>query len=128
MTQKTFLSNLLKKNPNAVVVGSLGTICYDLREIEHKHKILVTGAMGCAMGVGLGYALSSKKQVIVIIGDGSYIMKMGSVSTIMAYKPKNLVVYIMNNGTYASTGGQKINPFPRPPKSHFRVVRVTNDS
>lgn len=124
MTQKKFISSLLKKHPDAVVIGSLGTICYDLKEIEHKKKILITGAMGCAMGVGLGYALSSNEQVIVIIGDGSYLMKMGSVSTIMAYKPENLKVYIMNNGVYASTGGQKINNIPRAPKSHFRICRV----
>jgi len=107
--QKTFLSNLLKRNPDSVIIGSLGTISYDLEQIPHKHKILVKGAMGCVLGVGLGYALYSKKKVIVVIGDGAFLMRMGSISTIMAYKPKNLKIYILNNGKYISTGGQKIN-------------------
>lgn len=125
MTQRDFISSLLKRNPSAVVIGSLGTICYDLKEIPHTNKILVTGAMGCAMGVALGYALNTKKKVICIIGDGSFLMKMGSVSTIMSYNPKNLKVYIMANGKYASTGGQEINKIvPIPPKSHFEVIAV----
>ena len=125
MTQKIFLSNLLKKNKNAIIIGSLGTISYDLKQIPHKNKILIAGAMGCVMGVALGYALSSKKKVICIIGDGAFIMKQGSVNTIMHYRPKNLKVYIMVNGIYASTGGQEIsNIFTRSPKSHFKLCRV----
>lgn len=107
MEQKILLSNLLKRNPRAVIVGSLGTISNDLDTIEHKYKICVRGAMGCAMAVGLGIALNSRKKVIVIIGDGSFLMKMGSISTIMKYAPKNLEVHIINNEKYQSTGGQE---------------------
>jgi phosphonopyruvate decarboxylase len=125
LTQKEFLSNLLRRNPNAVICASLGTISYDLAEIPHRNKILIKGNMGGIMGVALGYALSNKKQILCIVGDGSFLMKMGSVSTIMAYKPKNLKVYIMVNGKYASTGGQKINKIiPLPPKSHFSVINT----
>lgn len=126
MTQRKLISNLLKRNENSVIIGSLGTICYDLDNIEHKKKILVRGAMGCAMGVGLGYALGSpRSKVIVLIGDGSYLMKMGSVSTIMKYKPKNLEIYVLVNGTYASTGGQAIGAaraLPAKPFFNFRRV------
>jgi thiamine pyrophosphate-dependent acetolactate synthase large subunit-like protein len=113
--QKDLLSNLLKRNPNAVFVCSLGTISYDMKElIEGKdlgkrEVYFVPGAMGCVMGIGLGYALSSKKKVIVLVGDGSYAMKMGSVLTIGAYNPKNLELHLFENNIYASTGGQSIN-------------------
>ena len=128
LTQKKYLSKLLKENKKAVIIGSLGTISYDLKEIPHRNKILVKGAMGCVMGVGLGYALNTKKKVIVIIGDGSFLMKMGSVATILKHKLKNLLVIIINNGCYASCGGQQINDeilykisFPKP---YFRIVSV----
>lgn len=125
MTQRSYLSSLLKRNPDAVVIGSLGTICYDLKEIEHLNKILVTGAMGCAMAIALGYALNTDKKVICIIGDGAFLMKQGTVSTIMAHRPKNLKIHIMVNGTYASTGGQKINKItPVPPRSHFLLINI----
>lgn len=125
MTQRNYLSNLLKRNPDAVFVGSLGTICYDLDELKPKNYIRVAGAMGCSMGIALGYALNTTKKVICIIGDGAYLMKMGTVSTIMAYKPKNLKIYIMVNRVYASTGGQKVNKIvPLPPKSHFELIHI----
>lgn len=112
MTQKTFLLNLCKNNPNAVIIGSLGTISYDLKEIEHKNKILVKGAMGSVLGIGLGYALGSKWEVIVVIGDGSFLMKMGGWATILKYNPKNLRIVIIDNESFFSTGGQETNFYP----------------
>ncbi len=109
MTQQKYLLRLLEKNKNAIIVGSLGSISKDLSEIEHPRKILVKGAMGCAMGVGLGIALNTKRKVIVVIGEGSFLMKMGSISTIKRYKPKNLRLVIINNGVFKSTGGQENN-------------------
>jgi phosphonopyruvate decarboxylase len=70
---------------------------------------MIAGAMGCVMGTGLGYALASKKKVIVVIGDGAFLMKMGSIATILKYKPKNLKVYILNNRRHASCGNQATN-------------------
>ena len=110
--QRTLLSNLLRKNPSATFVVSLGTLCYDMEEAvkdfpNFKGKVhFIRGAMGCVMGIGLGVALVSDKKVIVVIGDGSFAMKMGSMMTILKYAPKNLFVEIVNNQVYASTGRQ----------------------
>lgn len=105
--QKQYLTDLLKRNPKAVIIGSLGTISYDLKDIPHKNKILVAGAMGCVMGIGLGYALSSKKKVIVIIGDGAFLMKAGSLATVNRYNRGNLEILIIDNGKHASCGEQQ---------------------
>ena len=109
MTQTTFLLELLKNNQDAILIGSIGTISYDLKEIPHPNKILIKGAMGAVLGCALGYALNTDKQVIAIIGDGAFLMKMGSLSTIIKYNPKNLKVIIINNGEYKSCGGQATN-------------------
>ncbi len=107
MTQKDFLIDLCLKNKEAVIIGSIGTISYDLKDILHSHKILLKGAMGAALGVGLGYALSApSKKVIVVIGDGAFLMCMGAMATILKYSPINLRIIIMNNNAYASCGGQ----------------------
>ena len=103
MTQKTYISNLLSKHKDAVAIGSLGTISYDLAEIPHKNKLLIKGAMGCVLGVGLGYALNTKKQVYVFVGDGALLMKLGSLATIRKYKPKNLHIIVLDNGQHKST-------------------------
>lgn len=109
MTQREFLTNLCSSNKDAVIIGSIGTISYDLGTIEHPNKVLLKGAMGAALGAGLGYALNSDKQVIVVIGDGSFLMKMGSISTILAQGVDNLRIIIINNDSYRSCGGQSTN-------------------
>ena len=102
MTQKKFLLSL---SENDIVVGSLGTISRDLPETSVKVK----GAMGCAIAVGLGMAMNTSKQVKVVIGEGSLLMKLGSLSTVAKYNPSNLEIIVINNGVYESTGGQENN-------------------
>jgi len=92
-----------------IIIGSIGNISKELSTIDHPNKILIKGAMGIAMSVGLGYALNTDKNVIVIVGEGSFLMRMGSMATIMAHWPKNLKILILNNGCYNSCGGQKNN-------------------
>lgn len=106
MTQTEYLSLLLQRNKNAVVIGSLGTISYDLDKIDHKEKICIKGAMGLALAFAIGYAIGTDKKVLCIIGDGAFLMKMGTIATLMKYRLDNLEVYIINNRKYESTGGQ----------------------
>ncbi|MDA1090763.1 MAG: phosphonopyruvate decarboxylase [Proteobacteria bacterium] len=70
---------------------------------QHLYQV---GSMGCAAAMGLGVALNSDKPVVVLDGDGAALMKMGSLATIGAYAPKNLIHIVLDNGTYDSTGGQ----------------------
>ena len=46
------------------------------------------------------------KDVVVIDGDGSLLMNMGSLVTIFANNPKNLTWIVIDNGAYGSTGNQ----------------------
>ena len=111
MTQKQFLLKLLKENKKTIIIGSLGTISKDLLELDNKQNCIIPikGAMGCSLGFALGYAMNTKHKVILLIGEGSLLMKAGSISTINRYRPKNLKVIVLNNGKYASCGGQKNN-------------------
>lgn len=103
---------LVIQNSNAVIIGSIGTISYDLSELAEqgivtKEMHLIRGAMGAALGCGLGYALAKPhEQVIVVVGDGSFLMQMGTYATIRKYALHNLRIIIIYNGTYASCGGQ----------------------
>lgn len=110
MTLENAISELLQIK-DCVIVGSLGNISKELERLDNGQNklILVKGAMGCAMGVGLGYALNTKKEVYVVIGDGAFLMKAGSLATIERYKPKNLHIIILNNNCHDSCGGQPTN-------------------
>jgi phosphonopyruvate decarboxylase len=62
--------------------------------------------MGCASGLGLGLALNTERPVVVLDGDGAALMKLGTLATIGAMAPKNLVHLVLDNGVHDSTGGQ----------------------
>jgi len=74
-----------------------------------KRDIPVGGAMGKGSSVALGIALSQPAtKVILFDGDGSLLMNLGSLVTIANKAPKNLVHFVMDNGVYATTGGQDV--------------------
>lgn len=124
MTQKEYLSKLLSENKDAIIVGSLGNIRKDLEEIDHPNKVLLHGAMGHAIGCGLGIALNTKKKVIVVTGEGSLLMKLGSLATVLFHKLPNLEIKVLDNGCYASCGGQH-NYFAAVKKLiPFEVIKV----
>ena len=62
--------------------------------------------MGCAAGMGLGVAVNSDRPVVILDGDGAALMKLGTLGTIGAYAPRNLIHIVFDNGAYESTGGQ----------------------
>ena len=69
--------------------------------------ILVPSAMGHGTSIGLGLALAQRdKRVIVCSGDGSLLMNLGSLTSIVASGVTNLVVLVFDNGVYEVTGQQ----------------------
>ena len=69
--------------------------------------VLVPSAMGHATSWGLGLALARPdRRIIVVNGDGSMLMNLGSLVTIMAERPPNLLVIVCDNGGYEVTGAQ----------------------
>ena len=68
-----------------------------------------TGAMGQGSSHALGLALGRPdRRVVVLDGDGSLLMNLGTMVTIGNKAPKNLYHFLFNNGVYAVTGGQPV--------------------
>jgi len=84
--------------------GKTGRELFTLADRE-QHLYLV-GSMGCAGGLALGITLNSRRKVIVLDGDGAMLMKLGTLATIGAHGPGNLVHVLLDNGVHDSTGGQ----------------------
>jgi len=71
--------------------------------------LMFSGTMGKASSVGLGIALAQPdRKVIVLDGDGSLLMNLGSLVTIANMAPPNLIHFVFENGVYRTTGGQPI--------------------
>ncbi len=69
----------------------------------------VSGAMGKASSIALGLCLAQpQRKIIVVDGDGSLLMNLGSLVTIGGKGPENLYHFVMHNGVYAVTGGQPV--------------------
>jgi sulfopyruvate decarboxylase subunit beta len=70
---------------------------------------LSIGAMGLDSSHGLGLALGQPdKRVVVLQGDGSLLMNLGSLVTIAAVAPKNFVHFVAQNETYEANGSHPI--------------------
>jgi len=90
-----------------VVVSNLGIPAKELYSIMHQpSNFYMLGSMGMATPVGLGIALSSSKEVIVLDGDGSLLMNPGTLATTAWCRPENLTIICIDNGSYGSTGSQ----------------------
>ena len=91
------------------IVASLGHPAYDLYAAGDRPRNFYTwGSMGLASSIGLGLALAQPDlRVFVVDGDGSLLMNLGSLATVGALRPENLVIVVMDNGEYGTTGGQK---------------------
>ena len=76
---------------------------------DQKLDLPLSGAMGKAANLGLGLALAQPgRRVMVLDGDGSLLMNLGSLVTTANKAPKNFYHFLFNNGVYAVTGGQPI--------------------
>ncbi len=90
-----------------VVVCNLGFPSKELFYIRHQpSNFYMLGSMGMATPIGLGIALASRKQVVVIDGDGSLLMNPGTLATAAHFAPENLMIFAIDNGSYGSTGDQ----------------------
>ena len=93
---------------NDVIVSANGFISRDLySSLEKNTNFYMIGSMGLASSIALGIALKKpKKRIFVFDGDGNILMNLGSLVTIGAIQPKNLVHIIFDNKIHESTGGQ----------------------
>lgn len=71
--------------------------------------VLVPSAMGSAPSMGLGLGLAQPdRRIIVCNGDGSMLMNLGSLVSIVNAGATNLVIIVFVNGTYEVTGSQPV--------------------
>jgi thiamine pyrophosphate-dependent acetolactate synthase large subunit-like protein len=90
------------------IVASLGHPAYDLYACGDRAENFYTwGSMGVTSSIALGLALARPDlRVVALDGDGSLLMNLGALATIAACRPANLLVIVMDNACYGTTGGQ----------------------
>ena len=119
--QADFFRVLNKHRAQAIVLPTMqASIPWQEASERSELDLPVNNVMGKASSVGLGVALAlPATRVIVLDGDGSLEMNLGSLITIAGKQPKNLYHIVMQNGIYGMTGGQ---PIPAAERVSFAMI------
>jgi len=90
-----------------IVVTIMGAVAVELYNLGHRHSFFyLEHAMGLASSLGLGIALAKPENPVVVIdGDGSLLMNLGTLSTMARYAPANLTHIVFDNESLLSVGG-----------------------
>ncbi len=94
---------------SAICVPTMTTAPAWRRIAPDDLSVTCVGFMGGASSLGLGLALARPdRRVIVLDGDGSLLMQLGSLATVAGAAPRNLVHLLFKNGVYHTSGAQGI--------------------
>jgi sulfopyruvate decarboxylase subunit beta len=107
MLREDALKTIYPELEERIVVTIMGAVAAELYILGHRHNFFyLEHAMGLASSMGLGIALvMPEHQVIVLDGDGSLLMNLGTLSTMARYKPGNLLHIVFDNESLLSVGG-----------------------
>jgi len=110
MKRDECLKALARHVTDADIVLPVYSTAFDWIDIRpHPLNYLSHGAMGLASSHGLGLALGRPdKKVIVLDGDGSLLMNIGTLVTTAEVAPRNFFHFVCENGTYEANGGHPI--------------------
>jgi phosphonopyruvate decarboxylase len=76
---------------------------------NEKRDLTLGGAMGQTTSAALGVALGlPNEQVVLFDAEGALLMNMGVMATIAGKQPRNFYHFLLDNGCYATTGGQPV--------------------
>lgn len=95
----------------APVVFTCGSTSREMAALDRRpNHLYVVDAMGLVssilLGLSLGLESAGPRKVVGVEGDGGMLMNLNALASIGYLQPANLVLVVLDNGEYASTGGQ----------------------
>ena len=111
LTKEQLLNPLAKlRGQKDVVVTSMGvTRPWGTHSSSDLDFASADSAMGHTADLALGIALAQpQRKVICLNGDGSMLMTLGTLATVIAAQATNLVLVVVQNDSYEITGNQPI--------------------
>src|SRR5437899_8535698 len=107
MLRSDALQAIYPELEDRIVVTIMGAVAAELYTLGHRPTFFyLEHAMGLASSMGLGIALAMPAhKVVVLDGDGSLLMNLGTLSTMARYRPGNLLHIVFDNQSLLSVGG-----------------------
>jgi thiamine pyrophosphate-dependent acetolactate synthase large subunit-like protein len=121
INKEEFLKVLAKYRTDEIVITTMSVPAIWGKISDHELDYAsINTAMGHAADFALGIALARPdKKIIVLNGDGSMLMNLGTLVTITNTSVKNLLIFVIENDTYEVTGNQ---PIPGAGKINFAAI------
>src|SRR5262245_7034516 len=95
---------LAARRTDQPVLVSPGVSGSALKQQGHRDPTLYNLSLAYAAPTAFGLALARPDlKVIAVEGDGSLLAGLGGLSTVSRYAPPNLILLVVDNGTYLST-------------------------
>lgn len=121
MTKRELLKPLHRIRTSEVVVTTMGMVRPWAQFSQSALDFAsADSAMGHAADLALGIAMAQpERKVICLNGDGSMLMSLGTLATIVQSRVQNLVLFVVQNETYEITGNQ-----PIPARGHLDFAKL----
>jgi thiamine pyrophosphate-dependent acetolactate synthase large subunit-like protein len=121
LTKEQLLKPLARHRKSAVVVTCMGVTRpwgeYSSSDLDFASA---DSAMGHTADLALGIALAQPgRKVICLNGDGSMLMTLGTLATVVDTQAENLVLFVIQNESYEITGNQ---PIPGAGRLDFTIL------
>jgi thiamine pyrophosphate-dependent acetolactate synthase large subunit-like protein len=105
------LETIAREFPRDPVVLTCGATSREMAHVARgPNHLYVVDSMGLVSSIALGLALSLEGtavgRCVAVEGDGGMLMNMNALSSIGYLQPKKLLLVVLDNESYASTGGQ----------------------
>lgn len=110
LTKEQLLKPLAAQRTNEIVVTTMSTVRPWGRLSDHPLDFAsADSAMGHAADLALGLAMTQPgRRVICLNGDGSMLMTLGTLVTVIESGVRNLTLFVVANATYEITGNQPV--------------------
>ena len=95
------VETIIKHRGRAIVVSTMSAIKHVDRLDPDGLNIACVPLMGGASALGLGLAVAQPgRPVLVLDGDGSLVMQLGSLVSTAEIQPPNFIHFVFNNGVW----------------------------
>ncbi|MEA2076011.1 MAG: sulfopyruvate decarboxylase subunit alpha [Euryarchaeota archaeon] len=101
-------------------IANIGVPSKELYAVKDRAlNFYMLGSLGQASPIGLGVSLKTKRETVVLDGDGSLLMS-NILPIVAEKKPENLSIFCLDNGTWGSTGDQ-----PAPSSGDLELMAIS---
>jgi thiamine pyrophosphate-dependent acetolactate synthase large subunit-like protein len=109
MNKTSAVAAVIAATETQPIIFTTGYSCRIARGIaDRPNHFYMTGSMGLASSIGIGVARETRRTTVVVDGDGALLMNPVGLVTAGALSDLPLVHVLLDDGRYASTGGQAV--------------------